>query len=166
MGRDSPERGVPFETRKVADKEGLMMRLRVLVADDVAPMLGAVTALLQESCDVVGAVSNGRSALRKSLELEPDVVVLDVSMPVMNGIEVAKELKRHASKAKIVFLTGHNDPEILEACLAAGGLGYVLKDLISTDLIAAMNEALAGRKFVSFLPARKLNVKSKNLNQR
>jgi len=128
-----------------------MTRMRVVVADDVALMLSAVTALLQKSFDVVGAVSNGRTALKKTLELKPDVVVLDVSMPVMNGIEVAGQLKKRGSEARIVFLTSHEDPEIQETCLAVGGLGYVLKDLIATDLIPAMNEALAGRVFFSVL---------------
>jgi len=123
------------------------MRMRVLVADDVALMLGAVTALLRESCDVVGAVTNGRSALKKTLELEPDVVVLDVSMPGLNGIEVAMELKRQGSSTKIVFLTSHEDPEVQEICDAAGGLGYVLKDFLVTDLIPALSQAQAGRKF-------------------
>jgi len=137
------------------------MRVRVLLADDVALILSAATALLQKSFDVVAAVSNGRAALLKSLQLKPDVVVLDISMPGMNGIEVAMELKSRASKAKIVFLTSYNDHEILQTCLAVGGLGYVLKELISSDLIPAMNEALAGRVFVSVLPLRKSDFKGK-----
>jgi DNA-binding NarL/FixJ family response regulator len=126
-----------------------MTRARVLVADDVALMLSAVTGLLENSFDVVETVSNGQAALKKTLKLQPDMVVLDVSMPGMNGIEVASELKRRGNKAKIVFLTSYEDPEIQATCLSVGGLGYVLKEFIATDLVAAMREALAGRIFVS-----------------
>jgi DNA-binding NarL/FixJ family response regulator len=126
-----------------------MMRARVLVADDVAFMRSLVTALLKNLFDVVETVSNGRTALKRILKLQPDLVVLDVSMPGMNGIEVASELKRRGSKAKIVFLSSYEDLEIQATCLSVGGLGYVLKDLIATDLVVAMHQAFAGHKFVS-----------------
>jgi len=126
-----------------------MPRRRVLVADDQARVLSAVTALLGDSFDVIALVSDGRAALETTLKLEPDLVVLDISMPGMNGIEVAKELKRRAIKAKIVFLTVHEEPSILAACFAAGALGYVVKISMESDLIPAMKEALAGRVFVS-----------------
>jgi DNA-binding NarL/FixJ family response regulator len=122
---------------------------RVLVADDIASVLNAVAGLLRGSFDVVGLVPDGRAAIQESLKLEPDLVVLDISMPEMSGIEVARELKKHHCKAQIVFLTVHKDPDILATSLAAGGLGYVLKVFMDTDLIPAMNEALAGRVFVS-----------------
>jgi two-component system response regulator NreC len=122
---------------------------RVLVADDIASVLNAVAGLLRGSFEVVGMVSDGRAALEESLKLEPDLVVLDISMPEMTGIEVARALKKHHSKAQIVFLTVHKDPDILATSLAAGGLGYVLKVRMDTDLIPAMNEALAGHVFVS-----------------
>jgi DNA-binding NarL/FixJ family response regulator len=100
-----------------------MMRTRVLVADDLSSVLSAVAALLSESFDLVGTVSDGRTALETTLDLKPDVVILDISMPEMNGIEVARELRKQHSKAKIVFLTVHEDSDILATCLAAGGLG-------------------------------------------
>ena len=131
-----------------------MVRTRVLVADDLSSVLSAVAALLPESFDLVGMVSDGRSALETTLDLKPDVVVLDISMPEMNGIEVARELTKQHSKAKIVFLTVYEDSDILATCLAAGGLGYVVKLLMDSDLIPAMNEALAGRIFVSRLSYR------------
>lgn len=126
-----------------------MTQRKVVVADDLASVLSAVAALLQSSFDVVGQVSDGRTALEATLALEPDLVVLDISMPEMTGIEVARELKKRHSKAKIVFLTVHKDPDILATSLAAGALGYVLKVFMDTDLIPAMNEALAGRVYVS-----------------
>jgi DNA-binding NarL/FixJ family response regulator len=122
---------------------------RVLVADDVAPVLSAVSGLLQESYEVVAMVSDGRTALEEIIKLEPELAVLDISMPGMSGIDVALELKRRANRAKIVFLTVHEDSDILATCLSAGGLGYVVKVSMDNDLIPAMNEALAGRVFVS-----------------
>jgi DNA-binding NarL/FixJ family response regulator len=130
-----------------------MTRKRVLVADDLAPVLSTVTALLRESFDVVGTVSDGRAALEATLKLEPDVVVLDISMPLMSGIEVAEELSRQGNNAKIVFLTVHEDQDILNTCRAAGGLGYVIKVLMDTDLVPAMNKALAGHPFTSCFPS-------------
>ena len=126
-----------------------MTRRRVLVADDQDQALTAVTALLGDSFDVIGQVSDGRAALETTLKLQPDLVVLDISMPRMNGIEVAKELKRCANAAKIVFLTVHEEPDILANCFAAGALGYVVKTFMARDLIPAIEEALAGRVFVS-----------------
>lgn len=124
---------------------------RVVVADDLLPVLSAVTRLLEKSFDVVGMASDGQSALDAVLSVTPDLVVLDVSMPGMSGIEVARELKRQGSKSRIVFLTVHDDADIVATCQEAGGLGYVLKVQMDTDLVLAMNEALAGRVFVSRL---------------
>jgi DNA-binding NarL/FixJ family response regulator len=133
-------------------RDELSMTLkRVLVADDLAPVLRTIAELLQGSFDVVGMVSDGNAAVDGILELEPDLVVLDISMPGMSGLEVATELKNRSSSTKIVFLTVHEDSGIIAACLAAGGLGYVVKELMDSDLIPAMNEALAGRVFVSRL---------------
>ena len=124
---------------------------RVLVADDLTPVLDAVAELLRDSFDVVGMVSDGKVALDAVLALEPDLVVLDISMPGLSGLDVAKELRNRAKRTKIVFLTVHEDSGIMAACLSAGALGYVVKELMATDLIPAMNEALAGRVFVSRL---------------
>jgi CheY-like chemotaxis protein len=97
------------------------------------------------------AVSDSQAALESTLKLSPDVVVLAISMPGMNGIEVAQELKRRGNSAKIVFLTVHEDSDILARALAAGGLGYVAKVRMDIDLIPAIYEAFAGRIFVSRL---------------
>jgi DNA-binding NarL/FixJ family response regulator len=129
-------------------------RKRVLVADDLTPVLDAVAGLLRDAFDIVGMVSDGRTALEAILKLEPDLVVLDLSMPGMTGIEVARELKSRANKTKIVFLTVHEDSDIIATCLSAGALGYVSKGLMDSDLIPAMNEALADRVFVSRLSFR------------
>jgi DNA-binding NarL/FixJ family response regulator len=122
---------------------------RVILADDVAQVLSAVAALLKEKFEIVAMVTDGQAALDATLALAPDLVVLDISMPGMSGIEVARELKKRGNKAKIVFLTVHQDSDILTTCFAAGGLGYVVKVLMQTDLIPAMHEALVDCPFVS-----------------
>jgi DNA-binding NarL/FixJ family response regulator len=126
-----------------------MKRARVVVADDLAAVLNTVGALLRESFNVVGVASDGQTALETTLKLDPDLLVLDISMPGISGIEVARELQKKGHEARIVFLTVHEDLDILKTCQAAGGLGYVIKAIMDTDLIPAMNEALAGRMFTS-----------------
>jgi DNA-binding NarL/FixJ family response regulator len=126
-----------------------MIGKRVLLVDDLTPVLHAVAKVVEGSFDIVGMVSDGQAAVDATLALEPDIVVLDISMPGMSGIDAARELRTRGSTAKIVFLTVHEDTDILATCFAAGGLGYVVKVLMETDLIPAMNDALAGRKFVS-----------------
>jgi two-component system response regulator NreC len=140
-------------TEKCLSDELSMILKRVLVADDLTPVLGAVAELLRGTFEVVGTVSDGRAALEAVLALDPDLAVLDISMPCMSGIDVARELLRRGSKARIVFLTVHEDTDILESCLAAGGLGYVVKVYMDTDLIPAMKEALAGHVFISRFPS-------------
>ena len=122
---------------------------RVILADDVAQVLSAVAALLKEKFEIVAMVTDGQAAFDATLALAPDIVVLDISMPVLSGIDVARELKKRGNRAKIVFLTVHEDADILATCLAVGGLGYVVKVLMETDLVAAMHDALADRPFVS-----------------
>ena len=126
-----------------------MARRRVLLADDVSQVLSAVAALLKEKFEIVAMVTDGQAAFDATLALAPDLVVLDISMPGLSGIEVARELKKRGNKAKVVFLTVHEDSDILATCFAVGGLGYVVKVLMETDLVPAMNDALADRPFVS-----------------
>ena len=125
------------------------MGRRVLVADDLTFVLSEVTKLLEKSFEIVGLVSDGQTALDSIIALEPDLAVLDISMPGLSGIEVARELLAKGSRTKVVFLTVHEDTDIAATCFAAGGMGYVVKLLMDSDLVHAMNEALAGRKFIS-----------------
>lgn len=119
------------------------------MADDRALVLSAVSALLRESFDIVAMVSDGHAALEAILEHEPELAVLDISMPGMSGIDVAREIRKHGNKTKAVFLTVLEDADILAACLTVGGLGYVIKVYMNNDLIPAMNAVLRGRVFVS-----------------
>ncbi|MGH9763272.1 MAG: response regulator [Blastocatellia bacterium] len=122
---------------------------RVLVAEDHENMRVKVIGLLGTEYLIVGIVGDGAEMLEAEAEVHPDVVVLDISMPTMSGIEAAIRLKERSSKAKVVFLTLHEDPAVLEAALATGALGYVLKRRLVSDLKLAIREALAGRLFVS-----------------
>ncbi len=126
-----------------------MGRIRVLLADDHEAMLDRVANLLAGECDVIGTATDGRQALDAAKQLKPDVLVLDISMPVMNGIETAHRLKEAGVKARIIFLTVHDDPDFAREALETGALGYVIKPRIASDLLAAIKEAHAGRSFVS-----------------
>ncbi len=121
----------------------------MLLADDHEAMLERVARLLETECDVVGTATDGQEALEAAQDLKPDVLVLDISMPVMNGIETAYRLKVAGTDVRIVFLTVHDDPDFAREALEAGGLGYVIKTRIASDLMMAINEVYAGRSFVS-----------------
>jgi DNA-binding NarL/FixJ family response regulator len=126
--------------------------IRVLVADDRAEVLQTVVPMLRAHFTVVGTASDGKAALEAEKRLHPDVVVLDISMPVMSGIVVAKQIRQSGSKVTVVFLTVHQDSDILAAAKHAGGQGYVVKARLGTDLVFAIKEALEGREFVSPFP--------------
>jgi DNA-binding NarL/FixJ family response regulator len=121
----------------------------VLLVDDNKGILARVRAALTPACVIVAEVTDGASALAAAKALRPDVIVLDISMPGMSGLEVASFLRRQQSTAAIVFLTVHDDAQLVDAAMQSGGTGYVLKTRVSTDLLHAVQEARAGRSFVS-----------------
>jgi DNA-binding NarL/FixJ family response regulator len=124
---------------------------RVLVVDDSEVMLACATAALSTGCRVVGAVKDGPQALAAARALSPDVIVLDISMPGMTGLEVASTLRANGSTAAVVFLTVYDDEDFVNAAQKAGGIGYVVKVRLAADLMHAVQEAQAGRSFVSTL---------------
>jgi DNA-binding NarL/FixJ family response regulator len=136
---------------KVVDSRGEKRpsQTRILLADDHAPMIERVTSLLEPGFDVVGSVNNGADLVSEAARLQPDLIVLDISMPVLTGIQAAQELRQAGSTAKLVFLTIHERVEFVRACLAEGALGYVVKSRLAVDLLPAIHEALAGRRFIS-----------------
>jgi CheY-like chemotaxis protein len=127
-------------------------RTRVLIVDDSEEVLVREAAALAGGCVVVDAVTDGPTALRAARKHHPDVIVLDISMPGMSGLEVAARLREAGSTAAVVFCTVHEDEEFLAATRAAGGLGYVVKPRLTSDLLRAVREANARRPFVSDMP--------------
>ncbi len=126
-----------------------MAKIRVVLADDHIPIMVQIREVLGEQCEVLGSFVNGSQAVDASLRMDPDVVVLDISMPVLNGIQAAQQLQAANSRAKIIFLSMHDDPDFVAAALSTGASGYVIKSRLSTDLVPAIREALSGRRFVS-----------------
>ena len=126
-------------------------RPRVIVADDHVRVLESVAGLLVDDFDVVAAVTDGRQAVDAALHLEPDAVLLDITMPILDGVRAAEELRRMGSGAKVVFLTMHDADEYVAATIEAGGHGYVLKTRIHTDLMNALDHALSARLFLPSL---------------
>lgn len=131
-----------------------MNRARVLLADDHSAVLDRVSALLNTTFEVVGAVSDGQELISAGKRLDPDVIVADITMPGLSGIEAAHQLREAGSRAKFVFLTIHIEHEFVDACVAEGALGYVLKSHMKNDLIPAIQGALIGRRFISPLVSR------------
>ena len=124
-------------------------RPRIIVADDHDAMLDTVLSLLRPDFDVVGTVNNGKDLIREAHRLQPDVIVLDITMPVLNGIEAAHKIHEAGSTARLVFLTVHEESSFVNACFDEGALGYVTKARLRTDLIPAIRDAISGRHFIS-----------------
>lgn len=124
-------------------------RRRILLADDNLLVLERVTRFLQPTFDVVGVAHNGLEMVLEAVRLKPDIIVADISMPGLDGIEAAHQLREMGATATIVFLTINGSPEFVKACLAEGALGFVVKSRMKADLIPAINAALAGQCFVS-----------------
>lgn len=133
-----------------------MARARILLADDHKEIREKVMQQLDPEFEVVGAVEDGNALMKAASRMKPDVCVVDISMPIMNGLEAVTEMKASGSTVKIVFLTVHEDPDFLKAALDAGASGYVVKSRVASDLSPAIRAALAGRLFISpccILPA-------------
>ena len=132
----------------------MTIRPRVLVADDHRAMLSSLVRLLSGEFDVVAAVADGLAAVTEAERLEPDLLVLDISMPGLNGIAAAARLKESGSTAKVVFVTNLNNREFVQESLALGDVGFVVKDRLVADLLPAIRTVLAGQSFVSPFVAR------------
>ena len=122
---------------------------RVLLADDLPEMLETVTQLLRDDFEIVGYAQDGEEAIKAVSKLNPDLLVLDIEMPFCNGIKAASHLRDSGCRAKVMFLTAHEDPDYVEAAWSVGALGYVLKSRIITDLLPAVKNVLQGRRFIS-----------------
>ena len=126
-----------------------MSKIRIVLADDHQAMLENVRELLSTHFDVVSSVTNGQEALDAALLLRPDIAVLDIAMPVMNGIEAARLLQAADPSIGIVFITADRDAAVCRAALDTGAQGYVIKARMASDLIAAVRMASQRQQFVS-----------------
>jgi len=123
--------------------------IRVLLVDDNRDMLSDLRDELGAEFEIVGTTDNGEEAVRQILRLDPDVLVLDLNMPVMNGLQVASLLREKHPRTKILFLTIHEEPEYISAAFSAGARGYVTKRHMASDLALAIREVFDGRNFLS-----------------
>ena len=130
-------------------EKGVSTLPRVFLADDQEEVLQTVASMLNDEFQIVGLAQDGSDVLKLLPGLSPDVLVLDILMPVMNGIETVQHLNASGSSTRVIFLTVHDDPDFLYAAMAAGAQAYVLKPHMATDLVPALWNVLAGHTFVS-----------------
>ena len=126
-----------------------MDKIRVVLADDHQEVIARIRAILGAEFEVIEAAENGQQAVSAVLALDPDVLVTDISMPFLNGLQTARSIQKFNSRVKIIFLTIHEDRDFIAAAFSAGATGYVTKRRLSTDLVFAIQEALKGHTFVS-----------------
>ncbi len=129
------------------------MRCRVLLADDHTLLLEAFVKLLEHDYTVVGTVSDGHTLLSAAAELMPDVIVLDIAMPLLNGLDAARKLKKTMPRVKLIFLTMSEDPNVANEAFRTGASGYLLKTSALSELSKAIQEALRGRSYATPLIA-------------
>jgi DNA-binding NarL/FixJ family response regulator len=130
-----------------------MSRTKVLLADDHQMFSQGLQGLLEDEFELVGTVADGQALVEAAQRLDPDVIVVDISMPVLNGLDAVRQLKAQGVRAKIVFLTMHADDRLLAEAFRCGGTGYVLKQSAGEELILAIRQVLAGHKYVTPLIA-------------
>ena len=132
------------------------IRTRILIADDHELIARGIERVLENDFDVVGVVANGRDLLSEALRLQPNVIVLDIAMPVLNGIEAAVRLRSTLPDVKLVFITQHIDRQYVQAVFRAGGHAYVVKQTAATEVREALTAVLKGRFYVSPVLAKDL----------
>ena len=126
-----------------------MSRTRIVLADDNGAMLTELCHELEEEFEIVGTATNGKDVVDTVLRLAPDIVVLDVSMPILNGLQASLRIRESHSRSKVLFLTIHENDEYVSAAFAAGATGYVTKRRLASDLLPAIQEVSRGNIFVS-----------------
>ena len=126
-----------------------MSRPRILLADDHALLLGAFEKLLSGEFDVVGQAADGRALVTMAERLKPDVIVLDISMPLLNGLEAGRQIKHKLRDVKLVFLTMNEDPDLASEAFRLGASGYLLKSSAASELTTAIREVTQGRSYVT-----------------
>jgi len=126
-----------------------MTKPRVLLADDHALLLGALESLLAHECEIVGKVSDGRELVTEALRLKPDLIVLDIMMPTLNGLEAARQIRLTLKSVKLVFVTMNEDSDLAAAAFRAGASAYLLKRSAPPELLTAIREVMQGRSYVT-----------------
>jgi len=126
-----------------------MHKIRVLLADDHRIFLDGLKSLLEPEFDLVGTVEDGRALVKEATRLRPDVIVVDISMPLLNGIEAVRQIKKSDDRIKVVFLTMHPDVSFAALAFEVGASGYVIKSSASRELITAINGAMVGKTYVT-----------------
>jgi DNA-binding NarL/FixJ family response regulator len=127
----------------------MLIRPRIFLADDHSQLLEAETDLLRPHFDIVGTAMDGNTLVSEALRLHPDVIIVDITMPVLNGIEAVQKLVQSGSTAKCIFLTIHSSQEFVQACLDAGARGFVSKSKMKANLIPAIYAVLDDRSYIS-----------------
>jgi DNA-binding NarL/FixJ family response regulator len=130
-------------------RTGQLMKARVLLADDHPRFPEMEQHLLESEFEVAGKVGDGQALFEAAMRLKPDVIVTDISMPILNGIEAVERLRESGCESRVVFLTAHGGADFVRRCLSTGAFGYVAKSRIASELILAIREALEGNIFVS-----------------
>jgi DNA-binding NarL/FixJ family response regulator len=125
--------------------------IRVLVVEDYEPFLRLIcsTLAIRENTEVVCAVSDGLAAVQKAEELKPDLILLDLGLPKLNGIEAARQIRKLVPQSKIIFVSVESSPDVVQEALSSGALGYVAKRRLGSDLLVAVETVLEGKQFVS-----------------
>ena len=126
-----------------------MKRTTALLADDHPMTVEGLRVFLEPHLQVVGTVADGHALVDAALQLKPDLIILDITMPLLNGIDAAVRIKKSLPKVKLLFVTMHVNPAYLEAALSAGGTGYVLKSAAREELLDAIQSVMNGRIYVS-----------------
>jgi DNA-binding NarL/FixJ family response regulator len=126
-----------------------MKRARLLLADDHTLFLDGFRTLLQPKYAVVGAVTDGRALVTEALRLKPDLIILDITMPMLNGIDAAREIRKHSPDVKLLFVTMHASPAYLQAALDVGATGYVLKSSAREEILTAVEKGLSGELYIT-----------------
>jgi DNA-binding NarL/FixJ family response regulator len=131
-----------------------MYRPKVLIADDHAMLRAAFQKLLEQECDVVGCVADGRALLDAAQKLKPDIIVLDIAMPLLNGLDAGYQVKRMMPNVKLIFLTVNEDPEVTRQAFRMGASGYLVKNSAASELSQAIQNVMCGRCYITPLIAK------------
>jgi DNA-binding NarL/FixJ family response regulator len=138
-----------------------MTRPTILIADDHKMFAQGLAGLLEDEFDLVGSVQNGQALIDEAVRLKPDLIIVDISMPVLNGLDAVRRLNQRNTGAKVVFLTMHADTRLLREAFQCGGVGYVLKQSAGEELLFALRQVMSGQNYIS--PSIEKELKSETL---